>query len=63
MSVNQFSWIAFDDFGPIRYSKYRHQAEDYKAATGCSIKATGTPEPIAPNEYDSAMAECGPCLF
>jgi len=55
--------MALDDFGPIRYFKYKHQAEAFKAATGCCIVATGNPEPIEPNEYDSALKDCGPCLF
>ena len=63
MDKKQFSWIAFDDFGPIRLFKYKHQAETFKAATGCKIEATGTPEPVAPNEYDSAFDTCGPCMF
>ena len=58
-----FSWMALDDFGPIRYFKYKHQAEAFKAATGCCIVATGNPEPVTLSEYDSALKDCGPCLF
>ena len=65
-----FSWMALDDFGPIRYFKYKHQAETFKAATGCCIKPTGNPEPVTlsgirknTHEYDSALQDCGPCLF
>jgi len=63
MSNKDFSWMALDDFGPIRYFKYKHQAEDFKAATGCCIEPTGNPEPVTLSEYDSALQDCGPCLL
>ena len=62
-SNKDFSWMALDDFGPIRYFRYQHQAETFKAATGCCIKPTGNPEPVQLSEYDSALKDSGPCLF
>jgi hypothetical protein len=61
---NQFAWLALDDLGePLRFFRYKHQAEDFRAATGAAIKPTGHKEPTRLDEYTRASEDCGPALF